>query len=375
MHRQRKRITTAALLSACLLLTGCFRSDPVGEAIEQLGGNDAERRKAAMALRLTSRDPVPQLIETVNNNKLQRRIRLAALEVLGQIARRQDDERVYAFLLTQLSAPEPRIRESAVEGFVGAVYADAVPALLELKRTADGELRRRIEEALAATAEKMARDAEKLWNSPEAAMREYQRLEELGLNRGPVGYSKARFLDMRGRYREAKAKYDELGVIRRYWLIGPFPNRQGMGFRQAYPPEKEINLDAAYEHGTSEIKWYKMDRDLQAGHLDFERFFVETDNVLAYTLVYLVSQRRQTVEVRAGSDDTLTLFLNGEPAWYHEQYRAVRFDDDVVDVQLEEGTNTLLFKVCEDWGAWHLIARITGPGDTALDGVTLTLEP
>ena len=74
----------------------------------------------------------------------------------------------------------------------------------------------------------MVHEVEKQWNSPEATMAAYQAAEKIGLNRGLMGYSKAKFLEMRGRTEEASAKFDALGVVRKWWMIGPFPNRQGM---------------------------------------------------------------------------------------------------------------------------------------------------
>ena len=64
-----------------------------------------------------------------------------------------------------------------------------------------------------------------------------------------------------------------------------------------------------------------------------------------------MSVKDQTVEIRSGSDDTLTVFLNGETIWAHGLYRALKFDEDVIDANLRKGVNAALFKVCEDWGA------------------------
>jgi hypothetical protein len=221
----------------------------------------------------------------------------------------------------------------------------------------------------------MVHEVEKQWGSPETTMAAYKHAEDLGLDRGLMGYSKGKFLEARGRMDEAAAQFDELGLVRRWWLMGPFPNRQGAAFAHVYPPEKEINLKAEYTDGYGKAEWYELDRDLPSGMVNFENYFVEVDNVAAYALIFLVSDREQTVEIRSGSDDTLTVFLNGETIWSHGLYRGVKFDEDVIDASLHKGVNAALFKVCEDWGAWMLIARVTGPGDTPLSGVTITTAP
>jgi len=356
-------------------LLGCSGGDPVKGAIRRLAGTPAESRRAAMELRLTSEDPAPLLIKAILNPGRKQRVRVKCVEILADIATRRNDKDIFAFLVERLDSEDPRIRKAAIEGFVGADYEDAVPVLLRLKKELSVDHLKLIEEALKSTVQTMVRNAGKLWNSPDAALAEYERVEKMGMDRGMMGYSKANFLDMRGRYMEADRKYTELGMIRQWWIIGPFPNRQGMGFRQAYPPEKNIDLSASYPSGRDRITWYEVDRNQPQGLLNFESFFVEIDNVMGYAFIYVISDREQPAEIRAGSDDTITIFLNGDSIWAHEQYRAAVFDDDIVAATLRKGVNTLLFKVCEDWGAWQLIARITGPGDTPLKGVKLTLHP
>lgn len=361
---------------ALLLLAsaGCGR-DPLRDAIRRLDGPPAETRKAAMELRLTSKDPVPALKAAVLARRTKPRVRLQCLEILGDIALRQNDDRIFEFLRLRLRDKDPTARAAAAKGFVGAHYEPAVPDLIALRNGADKELLKRIDEALASTAEYMVREIEKQWTSPGAALAAYERAEKLGLDRGLVAYSKGKFLEARGHIDEAGALYDRLGVVRRWWLAGPFPNRQGMGFAHVYPPEKETDLEAEYTDGYGAASWYELDRNLPAGMLNFENYFVETDNVVGYALIFLLSDRDQAVEIRAGSDDTLQVFLNGTNIWSHLQYRGVKFDNDVIDAPLRKGVNEALFKVCEDWGAWMLVARVSGPGDTPLQGVAITTQP
>lgn len=370
----RRRLHTAPLVAAALLWAGCGR-DPVKDAIRRLDGPPAEATRARMELRLTSRDPFADLRAVVLDRRAKLRQRVACLEVLGDIARRQKEERVFDLLTGMLASKDPALREAAVKGFIDTYCEKAVPALIEAKRGASRELLKLIDRALASTADHMVREVEKAWNSPEGAAAEYERAAKMGLDRGQMGYSSARFLEARGRVKEAAKKFDELGVVRRWWLAGPFPNIQGAGFGRVFPPEQEIDLKAKYQSSYGDAGWYLMDRTAPAGRVNLENYFVETDNVVGYALIYLVSDADREVEIRAGSDDTITIFVNGEIVWSHEQYRGLKFDNDVVEAKLKKGVNTTLFKVCEDWGAWELIARFTGLGDTPLEGVTITTEP
>jgi hypothetical protein len=375
VHAQAARAACGiALLGAALVGSGCGR-DPIRNAIDRLDGAPAEAQKAAMELRLMSRDPVPQLEAAVLSRRTKSRARLQCIAILGAIARGQNNDPVFAFLRQQLHAQDPAVRDAAIKAFVGAYYEAAVPDLIALKKGADKVLLKSIDAALLTTTQHLAFMIGRRWNSPASALAEYDRAERLGLGRGMVGYSKAKYLDARGQTAAADAQYRQLGVIRRWWVCGPFPNRQTMGFRHVYPPEKEINLKAEYTDGYGKATWFEVDRDLSEGELNFENYYVDTRDVVAYALVFVISDRERPVEFRAGSDDTLTIILNNETVWANEMYRGCHYDDDIADATLRKGVNTALFKVCQDWGSWVLLARITGPGDTPLEGVTITTTP
>ncbi|HZO99961.1 MAG TPA: glycosyl hydrolase [Terriglobia bacterium] len=48
--------------------------------------------------------------------------------------------------------------------------------------------------------------------------------------------------------------------IRKWNLIGPFPNPEDRGLEQSFPPEKEINFEAAYEGDSSrQVRWLEVD--------------------------------------------------------------------------------------------------------------------
>ena len=376
--RRRAQRRLAAIASAALGLAlagaGCGR-DPIRSAISRLDGAPAVAQRAAMELRLMSRDPVPDLEAAVLNRRTKTRVRLQCIAVLAEIARGQNNERVFEFIRQRLHAEDPAVREAAIKAFVNSYCEAAVPDLIALKKGADTKLLKSIDAALATTTAVMSYHAGRLWNAPESAMAEYERAARMGLSRGLMGYSKAKYLEARGQIAAANAQYKELGVIRRWWVCGPFPNRQTTGFSHVYPPEREINLQAEYRDGYGKAAWFEVDRDLPAGTLDFESYYVDTVDVVAYALVFLISDRDRPIEFRAGSDDTLSIILNNELVWANDMYRGVKYDDDIADATLRKGVNTALFKVCQDWGSWALLARVTGPGDTPLEGITITAVP
>ncbi len=84
----------------------------------------------------------------------------------------------------------------------------------------------------------------------------------------------------------------------------------------------------------------------------------------------LSSDRRQPVELRFGSDDTLSVWLNGKLIHSVETYRGAEPDQEVVAAVLEQGENTLVAKVGQDVAGWELLFRLTGPDGARISGVS-----
>ncbi len=368
----------AATALVLWLLAGCGGGGPMGRAIEGLGGSESERRRAAMELKLSSEDPAPVLAEVIGDSGRPTRVRREAARVLGDIlARRPAREQTgVETLIEHLQPGHPvSLRVAAAEalGLIGT--EEALPALLPLRDAEPEPLREAALAAVRAIADAAVERIRRSAMTYTEQIRAHEALEAMGLDRGRVAYSKARLLEHRGMQEEADATYDRLGVIRRYWLLGTFPNRYGSGHQAVWPPETNARPRQPVSTGVRTLRWYRVQQDLRGGRLDFEPYFVETDRATAYALTYAVSDRARPAEIRLGSDDSIKLFVNGEPALSRNVNRGVSFDEDVVPIHLRKGVNTLLFKVSDEWGSWGLLARLTGPQDTPLAGVRITLDP
>src|SRR5262249_4968876 len=56
--------------------------------------------------------------------------------------------------------------------------------------------------------------------------------------------------------------------------------------------------------------------------------------------------------ISLGSDDTLTVWLNGEKLLAENVYRAAAADQSRVTLKLKPGKNNLLLKICQGTGDW-----------------------
>jgi hypothetical protein len=149
-----------------------------------------------------------------------------------------------------------------------------------------------------------------------------------------------------------------LPTLRGTWhYIGPFDNQNGEGFDAVYPPEREIDLTRTYTGKDQEkVRWQ-----------EFKRFRIARVNDLklfpqnAYACIYLfheIEVKEATVlPVSLGSDDTLTLWLNGERLVTENVHRAAAPDQSQTVLKLKPGKNQVLVKVCNDDGEWGFYIR------------------
>jgi HEAT repeat protein len=150
----------------------------------------------------------------------------------------------------------------------------------------------------------------------------------------------------------------KFGSIYDWWIIGPFDNADGKGFDTVYPPEKETVLTKTYESMEKSLGWRKHHTENVIGRVDATTLIRPNTNAALYALAFVESPAEMDVQIRAGSDDTLSIWLNGKRIHHHKVARGVTFDQDKVDAHLQRGVNSLLLKVCQGGGGWGFVARI-----------------
>ena len=153
--------------------------------------------------------------------------------------------------------------------------------------------------------------------------------------------------------------------VRDWYVAGPFPNPGGGGFDVAYPPETQpFDPNANFEDADGKQTGWR--RALPAGQpatgpdpvVNLQRVLGAKDNVCAYAVTKVVSDRDRDVSILAGSDDTITIWINGRKVHANKVYRGAKPDEDIVDCKLKKGENTILVKVCQGSGAWGFCLRL-----------------
>ena len=157
-------------------------------------------------------------------------------------------------------------------------------------------------------------------------------------------------------------------------VIGPFPHKGGatLWTREAnhYPPEKDIDLDARYEgfervdgeEKPIEVKWqHTLDREgeiLGEGPLDFTGYFDTVKRGVAYAYTEISSDQERDVTLYTGSDQRLTVWVNGEKVLRRFVYRAAAPDQDRTNIHLKKGKNHVLVRSANGWEGWSFFFRL-----------------
>ena len=162
----------------------------------------------------------------------------------------------------------------------------------------------------------------------------------------------------------------KFGSIYDWWVIGPLDNTDGKGFDTVYPPENEIALTKTYESTGGRIGWEKHHTEDMLGIVDAAKLIRPNINVALYALTFVESPEEMEVQIRAGSDDTLSIWLNDKRIHHNNVARSVTFDEDRVDAQLRKGVNSLLLKVCQGSGDWGFVARIVDKNGNPIPTLT-----
>ncbi|MEM7680483.1 MAG: TIM-barrel domain-containing protein [Planctomycetota bacterium] len=181
-------------------------------------------------------------------------------------------------------------------------------------------------------------------------------------------------VDVRAKVEGVTVSTAEAALVRspRWFLVGPFPaESMAAGFGATTSAEWQFGPEARIAYGGVTRQWRTLSKEAVAemDGVDFNAVYGETENAFVYAMAIVHSTTDQPAQVRVGSDDSLTLWVNGDMLVAEDYSRAAEPDSDVVDVQLKQGDNRILIKVAQGQHGWGMRFRLTGPDGAPIEGV------
>jgi hypothetical protein len=140
------------------------------------------------------------------------------------------------------------------------------------------------------------------------------------------------------------------GFITRWMTVGPFDNAGGVGFSTVFPPERGVDLKATYRSKDGkEIRWQEHVTTLPFGLVDINKIGSPLHGATYFGFTAVSSPAQRPVEVRAGSNNAVRIFVNGKEVYFREEYHhGMEMDQHVGRAVLKAGRNEVLIKVCQN---------------------------
>jgi putative heme-binding domain-containing protein len=159
---------------------------------------------------------------------------------------------------------------------------------------------------------------------------------------------------------ELRAIYQSFAPVLDWKLIGPFPDDG-----KAHPPETELKFDAKYKGAAKDVAWRPGQKGDAKSHgkVNLDSRFSPSNDVVAYGYAEIESASARDAELLLGSDDTLTVWLNGKKVFEFTGNRGWAHDSDKAKVRLEKGKNTLLIRCGNRGGPWEYSVAVSGDAE------------
>jgi tetratricopeptide (TPR) repeat protein len=184
--------------------------------------------------------------------------------------------------------------------------------------------------------------------------------------------------DRAGQHEQADARRRGLGLLRDFWVLGPFDAQGRSGLERIYPVELTLpdpRRGQCYPGKTHEVCWRRTpDEVARQGAVVLGALLRPDNDAVAYVLAYLHSDRACWAALRLGSPGPIKAWLNRRPVMSRDVVRPAALDQDAALLSLPRGESVLLVKTVVTTGTWQMFVRLTDPQGVPLPGVTANAE-
>ncbi len=161
---------------------------------------------------------------------------------------------------------------------------------------------------------------------------------------------------------ELRSIFTGLEPVMKWQVIGPFAFDQQPGFAV----EKPIDLKASWTGFEGRrVKWRVAEAVDSRGEIDLGRIYSHDDDRAALASATFESASERKAQMVVGSDDTLTVWLNGKKVYDFTDRRGFEHEQGRFDVSLDRGTNRVLVRCGNRGGPWQFAVAVTSATEHA----------
>ena len=145
--------------------------------------------------------------------------------------------------------------------------------------------------------------------------------------------------------------------IESYLVLGPFLKEGINTIDEPIRPEIKFDLERTFEgiNGKT-IHWQEVTTESD-GFLDLNKNIGDGDIAVGYTLTFVYAPKAMELVMLLGSDDAITLWLNGIEIHQNDVIRPTIPDQHAILCQMEVGWNTIMSKTSRNGGYWGFYLR------------------
>ncbi len=288
-------------------------------------------------------------------------VRAAAAEALGKIGPLND---VAPTLRAALDDPAPEVRKAAVAALGALNDREAIPALLKAADTDDTRYEATL--ALAAMPDTLAMQAYLrglVDKSPDLRKASAAALAKIRDQAVPALERLAQRKELSPTIiPELRRVFTSMQPLMSWQILGPFEIKAPAPIA----PRDPIHLEATYAGADDQpVSWKPVQASDEQGEVNLGQIFPDQNGVAAYGYVEVQSPVARDAPMAVGSDDTLTVWVNGKQVYNFQDNRGLAAEAARFDVTLDKGTNRILVKCGNHGGPWGFIIALTVPGEYA----------
>lgn len=167
-------------------------------------------------------------------------------------------------------------------------------------------------------------------------------------------------IEVRLAINEVNGKY-----FREWMMINPLPNIDGLANSKidyltdmGGQVHAQPRVTQEFSFNNEKYRWRRVMTDyFDIVDLD-ELFPQKNENAVMYAHATITSPISQTVKAAVGSDDGITVFINGVQIFKYDYSRTLVPDEDIFEIKLNKGTNHLLIKISQLTNEWGYSFRL-----------------
>jgi putative membrane-bound dehydrogenase-like protein len=161
---------------------------------------------------------------------------------------------------------------------------------------------------------------------------------------------------------ELRNVFNGLEPIASWNVIGPFPFKDAPPF----PTDTPADLKATYKDvDGKDAAWKPVRSSDEKGRIDLGRLFGHDDDRAAFGYAEIDSPSDRTATMAVGSDDTLTVWVDGKQVYDFADRRGFTAEESKFEVELKRGKNAILIRCGNRGGPWMFSASVSGAADYA----------